>query len=90
MTLPSRVPDERLRLSAEQLADLRWLSKQPGLVWGGAFRRVPAALRSLIRLGLIDRVVEPYTAGKLTFPGGYRITKAGRELLEGRGKATNG
>lgn len=71
------------RLTREQFAELRWLSRQRDLVWGGVYAQGGApALYEFERLGLIESVATSYRVGKLTFPGGYRITDAGRSLLK--------
>ena len=65
-----------------RLSELHWLSKQHGLVWGGLFDNAPGDVQEMLHAGLIERVRTPYRYGKAEFPGGYRITDAGRGALK--------
>ena len=66
-------------LTEIELAELRYLAQQPGLIWGGVYDRGGAAdICRWERLGLVEGVARPYTAGKSKFSGGYRITRRGR------------
>jgi hypothetical protein len=74
-----------MKLTGRQVSELRWLSRQIELVWGGVFERGgDYEVDELERAGLVERVAHSYRVGRLTFRGGYRITPAGRRALEER------
>lgn len=66
-------------LTEIELQELRYLAQQDGLLWGGVYDRGGAPdISRWERLGLVEGVARPYTAGKSEFSGGYRITRMGR------------
>lgn len=72
-----------MRLTGRQKSELRWMVRQRGLVWGGVYEKGgDHDVLEMERAGLIERVAQPYRAGRMTFSGGYRITPAGRAALE--------
>lgn len=70
----------KVKLTDFELADLRWFSQQTGPMWGGLYDRANEI--ALFNLGLIERIPGELRVGRAVFPGGFRITPAGRAALE--------
>lgn len=71
-------------MTIEARRALLWLSKQRRPMWGGVYDRRAhgdTEVMYLLKRGYVEGVAEPYTAGRTTFSGGYRITETGRLAL---------
>lgn len=71
-----------MKLTSEQMQSLSWLSRQSDLVWCGVYARGgDPTVAALEAAGYIVGIEQEVVRGKASFPGGYRITDAGRAAL---------